>query len=171
ARRLGREERHSDRRIRQADAGSGQEPGGCGDRSVAAAIAAYLDDVVRVYFGRRAPGVGEGRGRRDARRPGHRRLQRHARRDNLRHLPDAGVLRGHSLAGGAARADSGTWRTDAAIGKWAAATGATGSRGDGFHAGAWLSAPSKVRLRTNPTRKRGLSVRRAGPSLTRRVID
>ena len=62
---------------------------------VAAAAAAHPDDVVRVHSGRGAvvPRLG-GRGG-DAQVARHRGLQRHARRDDVRHLPDAGVLLRH----------------------------------------------------------------------------
>ena len=57
-----------------------------------AAAAADPDDLVRLHLRRRAAGDRRGRRRRDAAVAGHGRLQRHAGRDALRHLPHAGVL-------------------------------------------------------------------------------
>ena len=53
-------------------------------RGLPAAAAAYFDDFVRLYPGRRAAGVGQGSRRRNVHRPRHRRFQRHARSDHLR---------------------------------------------------------------------------------------
>ena len=79
--RPGGQERDPDRRVRQAAPGPGQAALRGDRRGLPAAAAADPDDVVRVHPGRGAAGAGHGRRRRDARRPGHRRVQRHARRD------------------------------------------------------------------------------------------
>ena len=62
---------------------------------VPAAAAADPDDVVRVHPRRGAAGARRRGRRRDAADAGHGGLQRHARRDAVRHLPDAGVLLRH----------------------------------------------------------------------------
>ena len=61
------------------------------------AAAADPDDLVRLHPRRRPAGRGRGRRRRDAAGPGPGRLQRHARRDPLRHLPHARLLLRHRL--------------------------------------------------------------------------
>ena len=61
------------------------------------AFAADLDDFVRVHPRRRAAGVVDRRGIRDAARAGRGRVQRHAGRDVLRHLAHARVLLRHRL--------------------------------------------------------------------------
>ena len=67
-------------------------------RGLPAAAAADPDDLVRLHPGRGAAGDRRRRRGRDAADAGHGGLQRHARRDVLRHLPDAGVLLGNRLA-------------------------------------------------------------------------
>ena len=62
------------------------DPGG-----VPAATAADHHDVVRLHPRRGAAGDRQGRRRRDAALAGPGRVRRHARRDAVRHLPDAGV--------------------------------------------------------------------------------
>ena len=58
----------------------------------ATALAADHHDLVRLHPGRRAADAfGRGRGR-NAAHAGHRRIQRHVRRDAVRHPPDAGLL-------------------------------------------------------------------------------
>ena len=57
-----------------------------------AAPAADLDDLAGLHFRRHPAGRGPRRRRRDAPCPGPGRLQRHDRRDALRHLPHAGLL-------------------------------------------------------------------------------
>ena len=66
-------------------------------RGLPAAPAADSDDVVCIYSRRRAVGVGHGRRSRNAADAGHRRVQRHARRDGLRHILHAGVLLGGAV--------------------------------------------------------------------------
>ena len=61
------------------------------------AAAADLDDLLRLHSRRRAAGDRPGRRRGDAEGAGRGRLQRHAGRDLLRHLPDARVLLRHSM--------------------------------------------------------------------------
>ena len=63
--------------------------------SVAAAAAADPDDLVRLHPRRGAAGGRLGGRGGDAPLAGHGRLQRHARRDAVRHLPDAGLLLRH----------------------------------------------------------------------------
>ena len=60
-----RQERHPDRRVRQAARGPGPRPLGGGGRGGAAAAAADPDDLARLHLRRRAAGVGD-RGRRRA---------------------------------------------------------------------------------------------------------
>ena len=80
----------------QREAGESRARGDAG--GVPAAAAADRDDVVRVHPRRRAADAVARRRRRDAADAGHGRVQRHARRDAVRHLPDAGVLLRHRLA-------------------------------------------------------------------------
>ena len=94
---LGQQECDPDRRVRQATTGNGRaaptgDPGG-----VPLAVAADLDDVLRFHSRSRAAGDRPGRRGRDAEGAGGGRIQRHARRDVLRHLPDAGFLLRHSM--------------------------------------------------------------------------
>ena len=65
------------------------------DRGLPAAAAADPDDVVCLHPGRRSLGGGLRRRGRDAPHAGDGRLQRHARRDLLRHLPHPGLLLRH----------------------------------------------------------------------------
>ena len=60
-----------------------------------AAAAADPDDLVRLHPRRRPAGRRHGGRGRDAPVAGDRRVQRHARRDAVRHLPDAGLLLRH----------------------------------------------------------------------------
>ena len=62
------------------------------DRGGAAAAAPHPDDQLRLHHGRGAAGAVVGRRRGDASRHGRRRVLRHARRDLLRPVPDAGLL-------------------------------------------------------------------------------
>src|SRR5262249_48368503 len=85
--------------------------------------AADPHDLVRVHPRRGAAGAGQGGRRRDALRAGRRGVQRHARRDDLRHLLHAGVLRRrpldhvpHGLGPPAARQAGGAARGGAAAG-------------------------------------------------------
>ena len=71
----------------------GHEPLRSGGRSLPAAAAADPDDVVRVHPRRAAAGARQRPGGRDAPGARHGRVLRHARRDDLRPVPDAGVLR------------------------------------------------------------------------------
>ena len=61
-------------------------------RSLPVAVAADHHDVVRVHPRRGAAGAGRWAPGRDAAHAGHRGVRGHARRDDLRHLPDAGLL-------------------------------------------------------------------------------
>ena len=63
---------------------------------LAAAAAADPHDLVRLHPGRGPPGDRHGRRGRDAALAGNGRLQRHDRRDALRHLPHARLLLRHS---------------------------------------------------------------------------
>ena len=63
---------------------------------LAAAAAADPHDLVRLHPGRRPAGDRHGRRGRDAAIAGNGRLQRHDRRDALRHLPDPRLLLRHS---------------------------------------------------------------------------
>ena len=96
--RPGVQERHPHCRIRPgvARGGEGTPRGDVGGR--AAATAADPDDFVRLHPGRGPPGDRHGRRRRDAPLAGNGRLQRHGRRDLLRHLPDPRVLLRHPVA-------------------------------------------------------------------------
>ena len=95
------QERDPDRRVRQ-----GPREGTASSRSTRRsrrppAAAADPDDVVRVHHGRGAAGVLVGRRRGDAPRHGYRGVLRHDRRDVLRPVPDAGVLRAAARGGAA----------------------------------------------------------------------
>ncbi len=95
----GQQERDPDRGVRQAPAGRGRaaargDPGG-----LQAPLAADRDDLAGVHPRRAAPVDRPRRRGRDAADPGHGRLQRHAGRDAVRHLPHAGLLQRHRLAG------------------------------------------------------------------------
>ena len=102
--RPGEQERDPDRRVRQASAASRAS------RAAQATLEACrlrLRPIVMTSFAfilgvRAAAARPRGRGR-DAADAGDDRLQRHARRDALRHLPDAGVLLRDRLAGRDAR--------------------------------------------------------------------
>ena len=96
------QERHPDRRIRQAARGSGPRPLRGRGRGGAAAAAADPDDVARLHLRRVAAGVGDRRRRRAAPGAGHRGVFRHDRGDGVRPDLHAGVLCGHALDRGAA---------------------------------------------------------------------
>ena len=68
------------------------------DEACPAAAAADPDDVVRLHPGRDAAGDRHGGRGGDAAVAGNGGLQRHARRDAVRHLPDARVLLRHRRA-------------------------------------------------------------------------
>ena len=98
AHRPGRQERHPDRRVRQAARGPGPRPLGRRGGGGTPAAAADPDDVARLHLRRRAAGVG-GRGRRRAAPDaGHGGVLRHDRRDGLRADLHAGLLRDLPLA-------------------------------------------------------------------------
>ena len=92
----------------------GHEPGRGHRRGLPLATAPDPDDLLRLHPRRGAAGAGQGRRRGDARGAGRGRVQRHARRDVLRPLLHAGLLRGHPLAdraeGGRHRPKSGDRR-------------------------------------------------------------
>ena len=92
ARRPGQQERDPDRRIRQGEIGPRRVARRCHRRSLPPAPAADHHDLAGLHPGRRSAGPGRRRRRRDAQHARHRRVFRHARRDDLRHLPDARVL-------------------------------------------------------------------------------
>ena len=94
----GQQERDPDRRVRQGDPPLGQADPGGDARGVPAAAAADHHDLDGVHPGRAAALARPRRRRRDAAVAGHGRLQRHARRDALRHLPDARLLLSDRLA-------------------------------------------------------------------------
>ena len=96
--RAGRQERHPDRRVRQAARGPGPRPLGRRGRGRAPAAAADPDDLARLHLRRRAAGVGHRRRRRAEAGSGHRRVRRHDRRDGVRADLHAGVLRALPLA-------------------------------------------------------------------------
>ena len=98
--RPGQQECDLDRRVRQATTGTGSAAQGGDPRGMPLAAAADLDDVVRFHSRRRASGDSPGRRRRDAAGAGRRGIQRHARRDLLRHLPHARVLLRYSTLRG-----------------------------------------------------------------------
>jgi NodT family efflux transporter outer membrane factor (OMF) lipoprotein len=93
ARRPGVQERDPDRRVRQGARGARR--GGARRRRarVPDAAAPDPDDLDRVHRRRHAAHLRQRRGQRDAPRHGHRGVLGDARRDRVRHLPDAGVLR------------------------------------------------------------------------------
>ncbi len=93
ARRPRVEERDPDRRVRARPRARRTLDRRRGARGVPAAAAADPDDVDRIHHGRAASRLLARRRRRDASCDGRRRLRRHARRDVLRPVPDAGVLR------------------------------------------------------------------------------
>ena len=95
--RPGVQERHPDRRVRQGRARGGRPPLPGDARRLPVAAPADHDDVVRVHPRRGAAGARRGGRRRDAADARHGRLQRHARRDALRHLPDPGLLLRHPV--------------------------------------------------------------------------
>ena len=76
----------------------GRTPVAGRDRGEPAAAAPDPDDVARLHHGRAAAGHVDRRRRRDAPRDGRRGVRRHDRRDAVRHLPDAGVLRAAARA-------------------------------------------------------------------------
>ena len=88
----GGQERHPHRRVRQAIARGRQVALRCDGRGLPAAAAADHHDGLRVHSRRRAASAGRGRRGGNAPLAGHRRVQRHDRRDRLRHLPHAGLL-------------------------------------------------------------------------------
>ena len=98
ARRPRGEERHSDRRVREAGRRSGHVAVRRRGRSRAHAAAADPDDVARLHPRRRAAGLRDRRRRRDAPIARHRRFLRHARRDAFRPDLHAGLLRPRALA-------------------------------------------------------------------------
>jgi multidrug efflux pump len=71
----------------------GQNPARGRDPRLPHAAASDPDDVDRVLRRRAAAHLRQWRGQRDAPGDGHRRVLRDARRDGVRHFPDAGVLR------------------------------------------------------------------------------
>ena len=91
--RAGLQERHPDRRVRASSASTRARSPAGDSRRVPHPAAAGADDVGGVHHGRRAARVLVGRRRRDAPGDGHRGVRRHARRDVLRPLPHAGLLR------------------------------------------------------------------------------
>ena len=93
ARRAGVQERDPDRRVRQGARGTRPGPARRRDPRLPHAAAADPDDVDRVLRRRAAAHLRQRRGQRDAPGDGHRGVLRDARRDGVRHLPDAGVLR------------------------------------------------------------------------------
>ncbi len=95
--RLGREERHLDRGVRQADRGQRQGPLSRGGRGGAAAVPADLDDLVGLHFRRLAAGLGDRRRRRIAPDAWHRGVFRHDRGHRIRPDLHAGVLCGDAL--------------------------------------------------------------------------
>ena len=60
-------------------------------------LAAHPDDILRLHLRRPAPGDRHRRRSRNAPLPGPGRLQRHARRDPVRHLSDTGLLLRHPM--------------------------------------------------------------------------
>ena len=93
------QERHPDRRVR-ARAGICRAHAGAGrDRSQPPAAAADPDDLARLHHGRGAAGDLHRRRLRDAPRHGRRGVLRHDRRDGVRHLLHADVLRAAARLG------------------------------------------------------------------------
>ena len=82
----------------QREAGVDRLSGDAG--SLQAAAAADRDDDLRLHPGRGAAGARRWGRRRNAPHAGHGRVRRHAGRDAVRHLPDAGVLLRHPVGGG-----------------------------------------------------------------------
>ena len=130
---LGGQERHPDRRIRQAARGSGPRPVRGGDRGGAAAAAPDPDDVARLHLRRVADGLGDRRGRGAAPDARHRGVLRHDRRHRVRTGLHAGVLRRDAL----------------------------GRRAHGAHAGARRGAPGGVTLESLPHQGVHARLRRA----------
>ncbi len=87
------QERDPDRRVRARPRGSRQRYRRCGNRGLPPAAAPDPDDELRLHRRRAAAGVRLGRRCRSALRDGHHRGGGHARRDLLRALLHAGVLR------------------------------------------------------------------------------
>ena len=98
--RAGGQERDPDRGVRAPARGAGQGYDLGRRRGVPAAPAADPDDIAGVHPGRGAAVSGGRRGGGDAHRARHRRVLGHDRRDAVRPDLHAGVLRGHSPAGG-----------------------------------------------------------------------
>ena len=99
-----RQERHPDRRIRQAARGRRPRPLCRRGRGGASAAAADPDDLVRLHPRRDAAGLGGRRRRRAAADAGHRGVLRHDRRHGIRPDLHAGVLCGLALDRAALRA-------------------------------------------------------------------
>ena len=91
--RPGLQERDPDRRVRQGARGARRGAARCRHPRLPDAPAADPDDLDRLLRRRPAADLRQRRGQRDAPGDGHRGVLRHARRDPVRHLPDAGVLR------------------------------------------------------------------------------
>ena len=91
------QERDLDRRVRQAEPGGRCATSRRHARRLPAAAAADPDDLVCVYFRRRAPGASRGGRRRDAPVTGHGGIQRNARCHAVRDLPHAGFLLCHPV--------------------------------------------------------------------------
>ena len=87
----------------------GLAPHRCGDRSMPAASAPDSHDLVRLHHGRDSARDRERRRQRNAPGDRHRRVLRHAGRDVLRLVPDAGIFRDHrSVVGEAQECGRGT---------------------------------------------------------------
>ena len=114
--------------------------------------------------------VVEGRRRRDAADAGHGRLQRHARRDAVRHLPDAGVLLRHRLAGRAVAVQHAGGRLvgrslDVLTFAWSAlgqlrGCGSAGERADAWPRAAETRRPMATASETGRRRRRRTARRR-----------
>jgi hypothetical protein len=102
--RAGLQERHPDRRVRPRTGNPGSDAAPGRDRRQPAAPAADPDDLDRLHHGRHPAGHLDRRRLGNAPRDGHRRLLRHARRDLLRPVPDAGFLCAAAHAGQAPQA-------------------------------------------------------------------
>ena len=87
------EERDPDRGVRARAGVRRAHAGAGGDRGQPAAAAPDPDDLAGLHHGRAAAGALHRRRRRDAPGDGRRGVRRHDRRDRLRPVPDAGVLR------------------------------------------------------------------------------